>query len=76
MELEERYGERVSHNRLRRPLSERALALRRRVTRPRPSGVRKILKEATGKLNLLRNQKLEPLEVLCTDFTRQLKERA
>jgi len=31
--------------------------------------VRKILKEAEGKLNLIRGWELEPFQVLCTDFT-------
>lgn len=69
VELEVRHGIRVNHKRLRRLLSEWDLALKRRVSRPRPSGVRKILKEAEGKLNLIRGQKPGPLQVLCTDFT-------
>ena len=69
VELEESYGTVVNHKRLRRCLREWDLALKRQVARPRPSGVRKILKEAKGKLNLLRNRKPKPLEVLCTDFT-------
>jgi len=68
-ELEARYGERVNHKRLRRLLSEWALALRRRVARSRPSGVRRILKEAKGKLNLIRGWEPEPFQALCTDFT-------
>ena len=39
------------------------------MAKPRPSGVRVILKEAEGKLNLVRGKKSEPFEVLCTDFT-------
>ena len=39
------------------------------MARPRPSGVRRILKEAEGKLNLIRGLNPEPLQVLCTDFT-------
>lgn len=69
VELEVRHGIRVNHKRLRRCLRDWDLALRRKVARPRPSGVRRILKGAEGKLNLLRGLKLEPLQVLCTDFT-------
>jgi len=69
VELAVRYGVVVNHKRLRRLLSEWDLALRRRVARPRPSGVRVILKEAEGRLNLVRGLKPEPFQVLCTDFT-------
>jgi len=69
VELEESYRAVVNHKRLRRLLSEWDLALRRQVTRPRPSGVRRILKEAKGKLNLIRGLKPKPFQVLCTDFT-------
>ena len=69
VELEESYGTVVNHKRLRRCLSEWDLALKRQVARPRPSGVRVNLKEGKGKLNLLRNRKPKPLEMLCTDFT-------
>jgi len=68
-ELEACYEERVNHKRLRRLLSEWALALRRRVARPRPSEVRRILKEVEGRLNLVRGLNPEPFQVLCTDFT-------
>ena len=46
VELEESCGTVVNHKRLRRCLSEWDLALKRQVARPRPSGVRRILKEA------------------------------
>jgi putative transposase len=69
VELAERHGMVVNHKRLRRLLSEWDLALKRRVARPKPSGVREILKEAEGRLNLLLNRKPQPFEVLCTDFT-------
>ena len=69
VELEESYGTVVNHKWLRRCQREWDLALKRQVARPRPSGVRVILKEGKGKLNLLRNRKPKPLEVLCTDFT-------
>ena len=68
-ELAAHYGLKVNHKRLWRLLSEWDLALRRKVAKPRPSGVRVILKEAEGKLNLVRGKKFEPFEVLCTDFT-------
>ena len=45
VELEESYGTVVNHKRLRRCLREWDLALKRQVARPRPSGVRVILKE-------------------------------
>jgi len=69
VELEVRHGIKVNHKRLRRLLSEWDLALKRQVARPRPSGVRRILKEAEGKLNLIRGWDPEPFKVLCTDFT-------
>jgi len=69
VELEARHGIKVNHKRLRRLLSEWDLALRRKVARPRPSGVRRILKEAKGKLNLIRGWEPRPFQVLCTDFT-------
>ena len=69
VELAERYGTVVNHKRLRRCLREWDLALRRRVARPRPSEVRRILGRAKGKLNLLAGWEPEPLQVLCTDFT-------
>ena len=68
-ELADRYGVVVNHKRLRRLLSEWDLVLKRWVSRPRPSGVRVILKEAEGKLNLIRGCEPEPFRVLCTDFT-------
>jgi len=53
-ELEARHGIKVNRKRLRRLLSEWDIALRRQVARLRPSGVKKILKEAKGNLNLIR----------------------
>jgi len=69
VELAARYGTVVNHKRLRRCLREWDLVLKREVLRPRPSGVRKILKEAKGKLNLIRGWGPDPFQVLCTDFT-------
>ena len=69
VELAARYGTVVNHKRLRRLLSEWDLALKRQVARPRPSGVRRILKEAKGNLNLIRGWEPRPFQVLCTDFT-------
>ena len=43
--------------------------MKRRVGQPRPSGVRRTLKEAEGKLTLIRGWEPEPFQVLCTDFT-------
>ena len=73
-ELRERTGERVNHKRLRRLLSEYELGLSRCLPKKRPSPVRQILREATGKLNLVgrylsTDQTPAPLEVLSTDFT-------
>jgi len=59
----------VNHKSLRRCLREWNLALQRQVARPRPSGVRMILKGAKGKLNLLRGWQLDPFQALYTDFT-------
>ena len=69
VELAARYGTVVNHKRLRRLLSEWDLALKRQVAWPRPSGVRRILKEAKGNLNLIRGWEPRPFQVLCTDFT-------
>ena len=55
-ELAAHHGLKVNHKKLRRLLSEWDLALRRKVAKPRPSGVRVILKEGEGKLNLVRGK--------------------
>jgi len=73
-ELRERSGEQVNHKRLRRLLNEHELRLPRCLPKTKSSPVRKILKEATGQLNLVKGslgtgQDPEPLEVLSTDFT-------
>jgi hypothetical protein len=52
VELRERTGVRVNHKRLRRVLNLWDLALSRKVARPRPSGVRRILRTGRGKLDL------------------------
>ena len=70
-ELAAHHGLKVSHKRLRRLLSEWDLALRRKVAKPRPSGVRVILKEAEGKLNLVRGKKFELLS--CKHRLREVK---
>ena len=59
VEFEESCGTVVNHKRLRRCLSEWDLALKRQVARPRPSGVRVILKEAKGKTQLAREPKAQ-----------------
>ena len=68
-ELRERSGEQVNHKRLRRLLNEHELGLPRCLPKTKSSPVRKILKEATGQLNLVKGylgtgQDPEPLEVL------------
>jgi hypothetical protein len=68
-ELEDRVGERVNHKRLRRLLSEHELALPRQVSKRKPSPIKKILTEASGKLNLLTGRAPDPLEAFSTDFT-------
>lgn len=68
-ELEERVGEVINHKRLRRLLNQWDLALRRTVSRPKPSPIRRILSEAAGHLNLVEALDPGPLEVLSTDFT-------
>jgi len=68
-ELEEAVGEVVNDKRLRRLLNEWDLSLRRTVSRPEPSPIRRILSEARGHLNLVRGLDPGPLEVLSTDFT-------
>jgi putative transposase len=62
-------GEEINHKRLRRLLNEWDLCLMRTVARPRPSGVREILHQGAGKLNLVKGWDPEPLEMLSTDFT-------
>lgn len=62
-------GEEINHKRLRRLLNTWDLSLRRTVARPRPSGVREILAQAEGKLNLVKGWDPEPLEMFSTDFT-------
>lgn len=68
-ELRARTGKVVNHKRLRRLLNEWDLALKREVSRPEPSGVRRVLEEASGQLDLVRGWDPEPLEMLVTDFT-------
>jgi transposase InsO family protein len=68
-ELEERTGERVNHKRLRRLLNEHELALSRQMPTSSPSPVRKIIGEAAGQLNLVKDRNPGPLEVFSTDFT-------
>lgn len=62
-------GVRVNHNRLRRVLHLWDLALPRKVARPRPSGVRRILRAGRGKLDLVSGREMGPLAALSTDFT-------
>ena len=68
-ELEERTGQTVNHKRLRRLLSEHKLALPRQVSKQSPSPVEKILKKASGQLNLVAGLDPGPLEAFSTDFT-------
>lgn len=68
-ELEEAIDEVINHKRLRRLLNEWDLSLPRTVSRPKPSPVRRILSEAEGHLNLVRELDPNPLGVLSTDFT-------
>jgi putative transposase len=68
-DLEEVVGEAINHKRLRRLLGVWDLALQRVISRPRPSRVRQILSEASGRLNLLNGRRPTTLEVLSTDFT-------
>jgi len=62
-------GVRVNGKRLRRVLQAWDLALPRQVARPRPSGVRRILRNGRGKLDLVSGREMEPLQALSTDFT-------
>jgi len=73
-ELRKRSGETVHHKRLRRLLREHELGLPRCLPKTKPSPVRKILREASGKLNLVEvclgtDREPEPLDVFSTDFT-------
>jgi len=69
VELRERTGVRVNHKRLRRLLGAWDLALSRTVARPKPSGVRRILRTGRGQLDLVHEREMEPLQALSTDFT-------
>lgn len=68
-ELEEATGETINHKRLRRLLKQWDLALHRRISRPKPSAIRRILADGAGRLNLLGDHEAGPLEVISTDFT-------
>jgi len=68
-ELEERTGEIVNDKRLRRLLGKFDLSLHRIVSRPKPSPVRRLISEARGHLNLVRDTDPGVLETLSTDFT-------
>jgi len=59
----------VNEKRLRRLLGAWDLALRRQVARPRPSGVRRVLRTGRGKLDLVNGREIAPLQALSTDFT-------
>lgn len=73
-ELRERTGEQINHKRLRRLLSTRELGLPRSLPKASPSPVRKILRQASGQLNLVEEYLSTgldpaPLEIFSTDFT-------
>lgn len=68
-DLEAAAHEVVNHKRLRRLLKEWDLALRRTISRPKPSQVVRILNDAKGHLNLAAGLEAGPLELLSTDFT-------
>lgn len=68
-ELEDEYGLRVNHKRLRRLLNTWDIALKRTVSRPPKSEVQRILEQGAGQLNLVKGWDPEPLEMLSTDFT-------
>jgi putative transposase len=68
-DLEVEAGEAVNHKRLRRLLNRWDLALHRRVIRPKPSQVVRILRQAKGHLNLAAGMDPGPLDLLSTDFT-------
>lgn len=65
-------GEVINHKRLRRLLNGWDLALYRTVARPCPSGVRAILHQGKGQLNLVKGWEPKPLELFSTDFTELL----
>ena len=68
-ELQARWSEAVNHKRLRRLLGTWDLSLRRRVSVPKPSGIREVLRHGQGQLNLVKGWEPAPLEMLSTDFT-------
>lgn len=73
-ELRERTGEQINHKRLRRLLSDHELGLPRCLPKTKPSPVRQILRQASGRLNLIEEYlgtglDPEPLAVFSTDFT-------
>ena len=76
-ELRERTGERINHKRLRRLLNEHELGLARCLSKKRPSPVRQILGEATGRLNLVEKYigsgpTPAPLKVFSTDLRAEI----
>jgi len=68
-DLEVEGDETVNHKRLRRLLNQWDLALHRRVIRPKPSQVVRILRQAKGHLNLAAGMDPGPLDLLSADFT-------
>lgn len=61
MELEARSGEVVNHKRLRRLLNEWDFFLKREISRPGPSGVRRILAEGSVQLRFVKGPEFEAL---------------
>jgi transposase len=68
-ELLDAFSLRVNPKRLRRVLKQWDLALPRQVSRPRRSGVHRILRQGKGQLNLLSGWRPGSLEALSTDFS-------
>lgn len=69
-ELQETYQEQVNHKVVQRLHQTWGLALLRTTRAPQPSGIRQIIVAAGARINLLAQlEKVEPLDVLHTDFT-------
>jgi putative transposase len=68
-ELFEVHGIQVNHKRLKRILSEQALALPRNVAKRRHAGPAGLLGRYEGSADLVRGREFPPLEAFSTDFT-------
>jgi len=70
VELREVYGQRINHKVVQRLHQAWDLPLLRTVKPPKPSGIRRVITVAGGRVNLVANQgAIRPLDLAYTDFT-------